>query len=145
MNKSRLIDSLIKKHKQYQNDKPKYKIKDLYVGKIVLQTRRDFTGVLRWTTYYSDIKQFGIFYKKNDSTYIHIKSGQRLKSINDYYSIVGDYAIENLQSFEEKFVCAMRQNNLNQNSKLSKNFVSEIETEVNQQINPYQQETLFGL
>lgn len=146
MSKQRLIERITQHREEKQLNKPIYKIKNLYVGKIVLLKERQFEGFGIWTTHSNFVKRFAIFTQDNYNTYTHIQSGQKLKDIDSAEAIIGDYAVHIVAPFEEVFATVMRQCHHTKDTKFSKNEIIEIETETNETLYPNQnQNSLFGL
>lgn len=149
MNTPEFIKKIIKNHKEKEFNKPKYELKNLYIAKIVLLRERRFTS-LTWASYYHEIKQFAILYKKSDysyDTYVHVKSGQKLAHNDDILKTKeGDCAVIDVIPFTKYFAVEMLKNSLTKNSKISKHAVELLETEANKKLAPEQQPTkLFGL
>lgn len=153
MSKPKLIQKMIQKHNERQNNKPRYKIEDLYCGQIVHFLDKEYVGqsfpyrnlfeyVLGRTNRYTyvTIKEFAIFTKKDTygpDTYIHLKSGQALQKMR--HSIKGDYAIEKPVLFKEIFPLEMRKYGLTEKSKFSKAEICELEDELNKEYSTIQQ------
>ena len=140
----KLFAKLIEKHKEKEYDKPKYPIKKLYVGSIVKCEGRKFVGFGIWNNYYNRCKDFAIFYKINDKDYVHIKSGQKLKILDE--AIVGDYCVKGPKSYFETYVAQIREDGQTQNTKLSKKYLDELETAQNMEwaYGPILMHNLFG-
>ena len=91
------------------------------------------------------IKPYAIFLKVSRDEFIHIKSGQKLKSLG--YNVVGDYAVRNALPWQEAYVVQMREDGDTPNTKLSKKFIDMLETEFNIRIveGKTKKQELFGL
>ena len=127
-----LLQRLRERHEQKEYDKPKYSIKRLYVGEISKLKRKEPYFVFGFGGYEyhtKSIKAFGIFYKIGENKYIHIKSGQKLTIPEN--AIVGDYCVRNAKSFFETYVAQIREDGYTKNTKLSKKYLDELETDQN--------------
>jgi hypothetical protein len=147
MYKQRIIGNLIEKYNELTYSKPRYKLKDLYVGEIILINSRKFVGGLQWHTQFTRIKKFAIFYKKNDYTYVHIKSREKLP-IDTAIHLVdeGDYAIQLISPFRVGRHLAFLKDIIKDDTKLSREDIEKLETEINRQLAPDQKGTeTFGL
>ncbi len=129
MKQATLITSIVQKHQQLNENKPRFAAKDLYVGQIVMlhktsceQTKDGYVKRFDRTT---PIKKFAIFYKKNNLTYTHIKTSTNLKRVED--SIECEFAIESISPFTA--VMPSQLMNAIGNNKLSKKQICKIETE----------------
>lgn len=146
MNKPKFIQELIQKYKDYKYTKPRYRIKNLYIGKIVILNERKFIGLGVWDSLYNPVKEFAVFYKKDDYTYVHIKSGLLLKKVTDIDAVIGNYAVTNIKPFKEIFTIGMRDLNQSENSKLSRSLIDTLETDANNHLAPNQNvPPIFGL
>ena len=140
-----IFQKAIQRHNEKQYKKPKYPIKKLYIGQIVQNTNREFVGFGIWDDYSKMIKPYAIFLKVSRDEFIHIKSGQKLKSLG--YNVVGDYAVRNALPWQEAYIVQMREDGDTPNTKLSKNFIDMLETEFNIKIveGKTKKQDLFGL
>lgn len=145
MKQPQIIKKLIEKKKIKEYNKPKYDIKDLYIGEIV------FIIAEKWVTFettsytYRPIKKFAIFLKADDylvsNSYLH-PSNQKLTTIG--LANVNDYAIKDLRPFKDAFILPIREGKIP--PKVSKAFIVELETGLNQKLAPNQKENhLFDL
>lgn len=126
---TKLLQQLIEDLKEEKYLKPKYKIKDLYVGEIVKCKDRKHIYLGVWDNYYEPCKDFAIFYKVKEKTYVHIKSGQKLTLLDE--AIVGDYCIRDIKPFLETYPDKIRELGYTEKTKLSKCFIDELETAQN--------------
>ena len=135
-----MIKQLIEKHKQEHieksNNKPKYKLKDLYIGEIVLyKYRKDVRlGVIDY--HYDMVKKFAILKQVGYQKYLHIKSNQELYVMGSYYCAVNDYAVHRVRKFTDVSRIYMRINNLSLSTKVSLNFIKDYENEMNNLLAP---------
>ena len=109
-----MIKKLIENHKRKKIkriiEQPRFCIKDLYVGDIVLKQKEVDDGPV-------EVKKSVIVVNVDNVTCKHIKSNQVLAEL--YWADVGDYALTNMEYFKSKFVLFMRKNHLTSESKLS--------------------------
>jgi len=144
-----IIKKLIEKHKikkeqtqQLKQEKeylkPRYILKNLYIGEIVKLTRQEHLSLSIHNYNYVPVKSFAIFYKCGDDSYLHIKSNQMVKSIT--YATEGEYALDCVMSFYKRFAEPLRQRHYRPHSKISKKVIDKLETEVNLKLNPNQEE-----
>ncbi len=144
--KSRLMQKLTDKINNYNYTRPKYRLDELYIGQIVLLKKRKYFNLLTWDSYYTEIKKFAIFTDVHKDMYKHIKSGQKIESLDSIYAIEGDYAINNIHQFTHAFAIKIRTNNWKASTKLSQKQIEELETQINQELYPNQKEnSLFGM
>lgn len=142
----RFIQKAINKYMHHQLNKPKYKLKDLYIAEIDLLKKREMTSLTHWVSYYDEVKKYALFTCCGYNLFKHIKSGQKLIYIDSLSAIEGDYVVNNLKEVTKVCAIQMRRNNWNKNTKLSKNQIQEIETAINEKYAPNQKETdLFGM
>ncbi len=138
-----MFKKLIEKYKQKQNwkilNKEVFKLDDLYVGEIVLYKKREDVCFGKIDHHYSEIKKHAFFYKCGHQKYRHVISGQELSELGKYGSIVGDYAVHNLQKFEEVFPIFMRKYNLKPSSKVSLLFLIKGEENMNKEFKTIQE------
>ena len=141
---SNLFTQIIEKYKEKEYDKPRYLIKKLYIGSIVKCKDRHHIGFGFWNNYYNRVKDFAVFYKINDKEYVHIKSGQKLRILDE--AIVGDYCIKSVKYYSEIYVVQMREDGHTKNTRLSKKFLEELETAQNMELaqGPVPMHNLFG-
>ena len=147
MQSPKIIKQMIERYHDKQYRKPKYKLKDLYVAKIILLHKREYINIMEWYSYSQTIKEFAIFYKLNDDIYVHIKSGKKIGISDDLIRVEeGDPALKNVVPFVTYFAEGLIEMGLTKDSKLSKGEIEYIETEANKKLAPEQQPTkLFGL
>ena len=147
MKQNSIIHKMIENFNTKQSLKPRYKIGNLYVGEIVLVKSREMVSLTKWYTRYLPIKKIAIFYKKDDHSYIHIKSGQQLYCEDDFrYAPVGCYAIQGITPFKKHFSTEMNENEWTDKTKISKCVVEVFERETNKKLAPNQKITdEFGL
>lgn len=146
MSKPKLIQKMIQKHNERQNNKPKYKIEDLYVGEIIYIIDKKFeTGSCFLTSGYrfkfKYIKSFAIFkHTCWDNDYLHILTNHPLAT-RSLSSEIGEYAVnyDTLKDFDKYMQRYMISNNLKKTSKLSINEIKELENYVNQKLYPEQE------
>ena len=120
----KLFEILKNRKKEKQLNEPKYKISELYIADIVLLKEHFYSGDT--SNYkFKNIKQNAILVHSNWSSFIHIKSGQKLKDM--FWSSVNDYALNNVKHFREKLAVYMRVHNLTEDSKLSVKQILELE------------------
>jgi len=127
-----------KKHEKYIN-KPRYTIKDLYLGEICILNKREHHGdiVFGTTSSYGYLKKkFAICYggSKYGEDFLHIKSNQIIKA--PLYAEYGDYAIFNLRTFKASFPLGLRKLNLTENDKLSIKEITDLEDVLNEKYAP---------
>lgn len=134
-----LREKLKQKNMEKLNNKPKFKLGDLYVGEIVLYTAREDIGFGTRYDHYNIVKNFAIFTETGYKKYCHIKSGQTLYEMGCYKSIVGDYAVHNVRKFEKALCIYMRKNKFTSSTKVSKIFIEENETKINHGLSPDQE------
>ncbi len=141
---STLIQRLVKYLNEEQYLRPRYKIKDLYVGSIAKLTNREYLYFGVWDDSYNIIKKYAIFYKQKDGTYVHIKSGQKLVELQR--AIVGDYCVEDPKSYYKTYISTLRELGETENTKLSKSYIDELETAQNMEWvhGPIPNHILFG-
>lgn len=145
MKRPKIIQKLIENKKIKEYNKPKYKIEDLYVGEIVFITDEKLVTFEAISYTYRPIKKFAIFLKADDylvsHSYIH-PSNQKLTTIG--LANVNDYAIKDLRPFKDAFIWSIHEGKIP--TKISKSFIVELETGLNQKLAPNQKENhLFNL
>ena len=123
-----MFKKLIEKHKQkkveeYINE-PRFEIRDLHVGDIVLLKKRETTNGIT-TSFYKEIKKSVIVHYTGSIRYNHIKSKQILKEV--FWAEINDYALTKIKTFREKFAIYMRKKNLTDDSLLSIKQVLQLE------------------
>ena len=134
MNKPRLIERMAQRREEKRLNKPRYKIENLYCGKIVYVVDKEFyKGPTFWQCgykrTYKHIKPFAIF--KHDcwdgSHYFHVVTNHPLRL--SLYSEVGEYSVnyDSLKKFNKYMQRYMIANNLKSTSKLSINEIKELE------------------
>ena len=126
--------------------KPRYKINNLSVGKIIyIESCGFFVGpdasIFDSGTRikYKSVKKFAIFYREPfDSTYTHIGTNLHLET--SLWGEPGEYVIdyESIKEFKRSLQRFMIKNNLTKESKLSLNEIKEIEQAVNEYHYPNQ-------
>ena len=143
---------MINKNNERKLNKPKYKIENLHIGKIIYILKlEDYNGptwLTSGTKYtYKNIKRFAIFYEKPyESQYIHVGTNQPL-DLDCHCCYPGQYVIQydSLRDFKNAMQRYMIKNNLKKSSKLSINEIKKIEKICNEQLYPNQkQHDLFG-
>lgn len=122
-----------------QRNKPEFTLGELYVGEIVLQKKRQAGGLGITDHYYKIVKAFAIFTETEYNRYVHIKSNQELYALTHHKAIVGDYAVNNVKTFQEAFPLFMRKNNFTTSTKVSRAFIEENEDKMNEQLDPNQE------
>ena len=141
MRNPQFINNIIQKYRQHKDNRPKYKIEDLYIGEIIYIIDSQFvigSSLLDSGTKhtYKIIKDFAIFEKDDNDNYIHILSGKSLllsiRADKDEYAI--NYS--SIKNFGKLMQSYMIKKHLTDSSKLSINKIKEIEKEVNIRINP---------
>lgn len=132
----KLYEQLKQKKVDKQNNKPRFKLGDLYVGEIVLYTDREDIGFGTRYDHYNIVKKFAIFTETGYKKYCHIKSGQTLYEMGCYKSIVGDYAVHNVRKFEKALCIYMRKNKFTSSTKVSRVFIEENEDKINNELRP---------
>jgi len=152
MEKPKFIQYMIDKNNERKSNKPKYKIEDLRIGKIIYITKLEYyvgSSILDSGMKYrfKNIKPFAIFYQKPfESQYIHIGTNQPLDF--DYYCCTtGKYVIQHdsIKEFKDVMLRYMIKNNLKKSSKLSINEIKEIEKLCNEYLYPNQKQLdIFG-
>ena len=138
---------------------PRYKIEDLYVGEIIQILNRRYVGqsstsssligymlAMQYEYTYANIKPFAIF-KHNDAwdeEYIHVGTNHPLRNIYNAKEL--EYAVldKTLKEFDRAMQQYMIEHNLKKTSKLSINQIKVFERVVNIRLNPEQnQDKLF--
>ena len=120
------------KEKRWAN-KARYHISSLYTGEIVFyHDSTTSNGITHFQ--YASVKNFAIFNVLNFAEYTHFKSSQKLKEM--FWADKKDYAINNLQKFEEnpQMKLLMRKNHLTEDSLLSFAEIIAIENAMNKQV-----------
>ena len=135
----KLLEQLKQKKIEKENNRPQFKLGNLYVGEIVLYTDREDIGFGTRYDHYNIVKKFAIFTESGYNKYCHIKSGQILYEMGSYKSVVGDYAVHNVRKFEKALCIYMRKNKFTSSTKVSKIFIEENETKINLELNPDQE------
>ena len=145
MKTTNFIQQLIA-HNQFRKEQnSKYKIEDLYIGQIISFDKNKYSDAIKQRLYYKEIKAFAIFYKKDENSYVHIKSGHELISW-DSANIEGDYSIRHLIPFGNFYAIASQSSNVDEKTKLTKSYIEKLETDANKKFAPKQQSTdLFGI
>ena len=135
---ARLLSKIMDKYEKT------YSIKKLYVGSIVKCKNRVHIGFGFWNNYYTRVKDFAVFCKVNDKEYIHVKSGQKLKILDE--AIVGDYCIKSVKPYCEIYAVQMREYGHTMHTRLPKKFLEELETAQNMELvnGPVPMHNLFG-
>ena len=114
-------------------------IMSVYINRIVLYKKCENVGFGVVDHHYKEIKKFAIFTEVDYQKYCHIKSNQKLYEMGAYKSIVGDYAVHKIRTFEETFPLFMRKNNFTTSTKVSRVFIEENEDKMNEQLDPNQE------
>ena len=114
-----------------ENNTPKYKISNLYVGSIIKIENEWWSGdTHHWT--YEPIKKCEILYDESWFDYKHIVSGHTLKMF--YRNQVGQIVVNKnppLIELEKRIQVFMLENNLTPDDCLSKNQIIQLENELN--------------
>ena len=105
-------------------NEPRFAIKDLYVGDLVLLKKKNHSNG-KTNSFYLDIKKSVIVENAGFVSYTHIKSKQALKEM--FWASVNDYALTNIEKFAEKFAIYMRKKNLKPDDLLSIKQVLQLE------------------
>ena len=146
------IAERIEKQREMEANRPRYKIDDLYVGKIIyIKSSSLFVGP-NASIYdsgeriqYRNIKQFAIFDKSDPyKDYVHVVTSQSLR--DSLWGEAGEYVVDydSIKEFSRAMQGFMIKNNLTKYSLLSYNQIKEIEKQVNLQRYPEQkQDELF--
>lgn len=131
MQKKTLIQRLIDRYDEYQYNRPKYRIKDLYCGKIDGYIGKDilYNGIYgtEYVRRKKPIQDFAIFYKDANGHLIHIKPYEYIKS-EDEASKVSGYFASALVPFVKVYGAGLPFLDLTKNSKISKAFIDYLET-----------------
>lgn len=146
MKKPKFIQRMIEKQEEKKFNKPRYKIDDLYVGKIIyIKSSSLFVGP-NASIYdsgeriqYRNIKQFAIFDKSDPyKDYVHVVTSQSLR--DSLWGEVGEYVVNcnSIKKFDKALQEFMIKNNLTKDSKLSLNQIKQLEDYVNKQFYPNQ-------
>lgn len=118
-----------KKQSNSQN-KPKYKIQDLYIGKIVHCLSNESIGMFTVHQQFNIIKENAIFLHKfwMISNFIHLKTNQELTVIMK--NVGQDYIVQP-KEFKKVMKAFMHKHNLTEKSKLSYNQILQLEDDLN--------------
>ena len=130
----KLLEQLKQKKIEKENNRPQFKLGNLYVGEIVLYTDREDIGFGTRYDHYNIVKKFAIFTEAGYNKYCHIKSGQMLYEMGSYKSVVGDYAVHNVRKFQDAFPIFMRNHNFTPDTKVSLRFIIENEDKLNKEL-----------
>lgn len=129
MKQQNLITTLMQKYQQHNENKPRFTSNNLYVGQIVMlhkiAYKQDDCNRMKRYNRTTPIKKFAIFYKKNDLTYVHIKTNTPLKRVED--SAECEFAIEDIVPFAAAVSAPLLR--AVYNTKLNKKQICKIETE----------------
>lgn len=145
MNKPRIIECITQKFEERKLDKPRYKIEDLCVGKIIYITNIKFIAGPTYLqsgikTTYKTVKPFAIFkHTCLDSSYLHLMTNHPLRSST--LAEIGEYTVfcDSLKEFDKCMQRYMIANNLKKTSKLSIKDIKDLEDYVNQKLYPEQE------
>lgn len=145
MNKPRLIERMAQKREERRLSKPRYKIEDLYVGKIIYITNIEFISGPTFLqsgikTKYKTVKPFAIFkHTCFDSSYLHLMTNHPLRSST--LAEIGEYTVfyDSLKEFDKCMQRYMIANNLKKTSKLSIKDIKDLENYVNEKLYPEQE------
>ena len=134
------IERTREKQRELYINKPRYKIEDLYVGKIIyIQSEKFYSGPTHsifdsgtWITF-KNIKKFAIFYNPGPwIDDIHVVTNHTLKT--SLWAKPGEYCIhyDSMMKFDKALQRFMIENRLNRNSMLSIKQITELENNVNE-------------
>lgn len=139
-----LIQKTREKRKEKEYEKPKYPIIELYLSAIVKLTKREYELFGISNNFYKKCKDFAVFKKVGSDKFVHIKSGQILKTIDS--AVVGDYCVLNPVSFMETYPIQIREAGYTRKTKLSKKYIEGLETAQNMEWahGPIPMHNLFG-
>ena len=140
MNKPNFIEKIIQRHNEKELNIPRYKIEDLYVGKIIyIQSEKFYSGPTHsifdsgTCITFQNIKKFAIFYNPGPwIDDIHVVTNHTLKT--SLWAKPGEYCIhyDSMMKFDKALQRFMIENGLNRNSMLSIKQITEIENNVNE-------------
>ena len=140
MNKPNFIEKIIQRHNEKELNIPRYKIEDLYVGKIIyIHAERFYSGPTHsifdsgTCITFQNIKKFAIFYNPGPwIDDIHVVTNHTLKT--SLWAKPGEYCIhyDSMIKFDKALQRFMIDNGLNRNSMLSIKQITEIENNVNE-------------
>jgi len=130
----KIFQSIKNNYDQIVCNYPIYKIKDLFVGEIVLLDNHSFKR----------IKKFAIFKRRHNGSFVHIKSNKTFKPIEE--AVEGDYAINEIMNFIYMFIISIKKTNQKPKSAVSKQFIIELENRINSRLASHLTiDDLFGL
>lgn len=146
------IAERIEKQREIEANRPRYKIDDLYIGKIIYICHTEFYVGPTASIYdsgehiqYRNIKKFAIFDNSDPyKDYVHVVTSHSLR--NSLWGEAGEYVVDydSIKEFSRVMQGFMIKNNLTKYSLLSYNQIKEIEKQVNLQRYPEQkQDELF--
>ena len=131
MKQPRIISGLIEKLQEHHNNRPIYDVNKLYAGQIVMlhsiSYKPENNATYKRHNRTTPIKKYAVFYKKNDSEYVHIKTGKPLKLVDVAEEC--EFAIEELHPFPITYFNPLS-DNFN-NLMFSKKQICDIETSKN--------------
>lgn len=140
MNKPNFIEKIIQRHNEKELNMPRYKIEDLYVGKIIYIQSEKFYSEPTHSIFdsgtcitFQNIKKFAIFYNPGPwIDDIHVVTNNTLKT--SLWAKPGEYCIhyDSMMKFDKALQRFMIENRLNRNSMLSIKQITEIENNVNE-------------
>lgn len=133
MKQPTFIKSLIEKYTERKNNKPKYNVSDLYYSSIenLLSIMSPYFNCGCYIT--TKMQDFAIFYKKSNGTYLHIKTGICLPSIQD--ANIGEWVVnDTLESSVKPLIKFFKKHNIKTitpETKITKNYIINLEDSLN--------------